>query len=138
MPTGPKKQSHTLKGIEYNVKLHHQALRLKDYTVIEGHLGKEMEEGKPVLDHKGKEIEENLIFVETSKLTFNTVRFHKPWIEELLTQAEHHHSKIREWAAETNRAFATESEMCRARRDLYELMEKLGLQKAAAMPEAAM
>ena len=83
-----------LKGIEYNVKFHHQALRLKDYTVIEGHLGKEMEDGKPVLNHHGKEIEENLIFVETSKLTFNTVRFHKPWIEELLTQAGHHHSKI--------------------------------------------
>ena len=83
-----------LKGVEYNVKLHHQALRLKDYTVIEGHLGKEEENGKPVLDHHGHEIERNLIFVETSKLTFDTVRFHKPWIEELLTQAEHHHSKI--------------------------------------------
>ncbi len=83
-----------LKGVEYNVKFHHQALRLKDYTVIEGHLGKEEENGKPVLDHHGHEIEENLIFVETSKLTFDTVRFHKPWIEELLTQAGHHHSKI--------------------------------------------
>jgi heme/copper-type cytochrome/quinol oxidase subunit 3/cytochrome c oxidase subunit IV len=28
-----------LKGIEYNVKFHHQAVRLKDYTVVEGHLG---------------------------------------------------------------------------------------------------
>lgn len=83
-----------LKGIEYNVKLHHQALRLKDYTVIEGHLGKEEEEGKLVLDHKGHEIEENLIFIETSKLTFNTRRFYKPWLEEILIQAEHHHSKI--------------------------------------------
>ena len=27
------------KGIEYNVKFHHQGVRLKDYTVIEGHLG---------------------------------------------------------------------------------------------------
>ena len=62
-----------LKGIEYNVKFHHQAVRLKDYTVIEGHLGYEMEDGKPVLDHNGNKIEENLIFIETSKLTFNTV-----------------------------------------------------------------
>ncbi|HEX7261981.1 MAG TPA: cytochrome c oxidase subunit 3 [Luteolibacter sp.] len=78
-----------LKGIEYNVKFHHQALRMKDYTVIEGHLGVEKEP-----DHNGKPVEENLIFIETSKLTFNTVRFHKPWVEELLSQAGHHHSKI--------------------------------------------
>ncbi len=78
-----------LKGIEYNVKFHHQALRMKDYTVIEGHLGVEKEP-----DHNGKPVEENLIFVETSKLTFNTVRFYKPWVEELLSQAGHRQSKI--------------------------------------------
>ncbi len=83
-----------LKGVEYNVKFHHQALRLTDYSVVEGHLGKEEEHGKPVLDHHGKEVEENLIFIETAKVTFNTVRFHKPWVEEILTQAEHHHSKL--------------------------------------------
>ena len=83
-----------LKGVEYNVKFHHQALRLKDYSVVEGHLGYEMEGDTPVLDHHGKKIEENLIFVESSKVTFNTRRFHKPWIEELLLQAEHRHSKI--------------------------------------------
>lgn len=95
-----------LKGIEYNVKFHHQALRLKDYSIVEGHLGFEMKEGVDPhhegmpkdgdyeLNHKGKRIEENLIYVETSKLTFNTRRFYKPWIEELLSQAEHHKSKI--------------------------------------------
>jgi len=83
-----------LKAIEYSVKFDHQAVRLKDYTVIEGHLGKEEENGKPVLDHKGKEIEENQIQIETTGLTFNTVRFHKPWVEELLSQAGHHGSKI--------------------------------------------
>ena len=76
-----------LKGIEYNVKFHHQALRLKDFTVIEGHLGYEMDGDKPVLDHNGHKVEENQIFIETSKLTFSTVRFHKPWVEELLSQA---------------------------------------------------
>ena len=83
-----------LKGVEYNVKFHHQALRLKDYSVIEGHLGYEMEGNTPVLDHNGKKIEENLIYVESAKVTFNTRRFHKPWIEELLAQAEHRHSKV--------------------------------------------
>ncbi len=83
-----------LKGIEYNVKFHHQALRLKDYSVIEGHLGKEKEDGKPVLNHYGKEVEENLINVEATKLTFNTRRFYKPWVEELLVQANHRKAKI--------------------------------------------
>lgn len=78
-----------LKGLEYSVKFHHQALRMKDYTVIEGHLGVEKEP-----DHRGRLVEENLIFVEASKLNFNTVRFHKPWVEELLSQAKHHHSTI--------------------------------------------
>ena len=83
-----------LKGVEYNVKFHHQAVRLQDYTIMEGHLGIEKENDKPVLDHNGHEIEENLVFVEASKLGFNTVRFHKPWVEEMLTEAEHHHAKI--------------------------------------------
>ena len=50
-----------LKALEYNVKFHHQAVRLKDYTVIEGHLGYEKEDGKEVLDHHGHQIEENQI-----------------------------------------------------------------------------
>lgn len=83
-----------LKAVEYNVKFHHQAVRLKDYTIMEGHLGVEKEGETPVLDHHGKQIEENLIYVEASKLTFNTRRFHKPWVEELLTQAKHDNSKV--------------------------------------------
>lgn len=82
------------KALEYNVKFGHQAVRLQDYTVVEGHLGYEMENDKPVLDHHGKKIEENRILIQTSGLTFNTVRFHKPWIEELLSQASHRNSKI--------------------------------------------
>lgn len=86
------------KGIEYNVKFHHQAVRLKDFTVIEGHLGYEKQgEGKDApyaLNRHGKKVEENLIFIETSKLTFNTVRFHKPWVDELLHQAGTHKSKV--------------------------------------------
>ena len=83
-----------LKGVEYSVKLHHQALRLKDYTVVEGHLGYEKENGNYVLDHNGHKVEENLIFIKTSELSFNMVRFHKPWVEEILAQAAHHDSKV--------------------------------------------
>lgn len=83
-----------LKALEYNVKFHHQAVRLKDYTVVEGHLGKQQQDGKPVLNHHGREIEENQISVETSGLTFSIVRFNKPWVEEMLSQAAHHQSQI--------------------------------------------
>lgn len=83
-----------LKGIEYNVKFHHQALRLDDYTVIEGHLAYEKEGGTYVPDHHGNKIEGNRIRVETSGLTFNSVRFHKPWVEDLLAQAAHRDARI--------------------------------------------
>jgi len=83
-----------LKALEYNVKFHHQAVRLSDYTVVEGHLAYEEEDGKPVLNHHGDKIEENQILIETSGLTFSTVRFYKPWVEELLTQASHRKAKI--------------------------------------------
>ncbi len=83
-----------LKALEYNVKFHHQAVRLADYSVVEGHLAYEEEDGKPVLNHHGNKIEENQILIETSGLTFSTVRFHKPWVEELLTQAAHRKAKI--------------------------------------------
>ena len=38
---------------------------------------------------------------------------------------EYHHSKIRGWAKETNREFASEADMCRARVQLYELMDTI-------------
>ncbi len=84
-----------LKGVEYYGKFHHQAVRLNDYTVIEGHLGYEEENGKLVEDHKGNHIEENQIIIETSKLTFSTVRYHKAWVEEMLGQAKHHNATIK-------------------------------------------
>lgn len=84
-----------LKGLEYSVKFHHQAVRLKDYSVVEGHLGYEKEGDKYILDHNGDKIEENKIRIEAAKLTFNTVRFYQPWVLEMLSQAEHHKAKIR-------------------------------------------
>ena len=92
-----------LKAIEYNVKFGHQAVRLHDYTIIEGHLGYELKDGADKhhpketdyeTDHHCKKIEEDRIRIETSSVTFNTVRYHKPWVEEMLTQAEHRKAKI--------------------------------------------
>ena len=43
--------------------------------------------------------------------------------------SEHHHGKLREWARETNRAFTTEAEMCRARVELYDLMDTIAVDR---------
>ncbi|RYD41681.1 MAG: heme-copper oxidase subunit III, partial [Verrucomicrobiaceae bacterium] len=84
-----------LKGIEYNVKFHHQALRMQDFTVVEGHLGYvKNEKGELIPDHNGKKVEQNMIYVEASKLTFSTVRYYKPWVEEFLTQAKQQNATI--------------------------------------------
>lgn len=93
-----------LKGIEYNVKFHHQALRMPDGAILEGHLAYEKKEGVDphaaekeedfVLDHNGHKKEENLIGFETSTITYNTSRFHEDWVKEALIQAEHSKSKI--------------------------------------------
>jgi heme/copper-type cytochrome/quinol oxidase subunit 3 len=83
------------KGIEYNVKFHHQAARLHDYTVVEGHLGYQKDDKEEyVLDRNGKKIEENRIRVVAEKLTFSVKRFHAPWVNEMLSEAEHAKSSI--------------------------------------------
>jgi len=76
-----------LKGVEYNVKFHHQAVRLNDYTVIEGHLG-------VTKDESGKDIEENQILVETSGFKLDPLRYYKPWLEDMLAQAAAQHARI--------------------------------------------
>lgn len=84
------------KGIEYNVKFHHQAARLHDYTVIEGHLGYQKDDKEEyILDRNGKKIEENRIRFVAEKLTFSVRRFHAPWVNEMLSEAEHAKSSIR-------------------------------------------
>lgn len=95
-----------LKGMEYNVKFHHQAVRLKDYAVVEGHLGYEVKDGVHLehghepkeedfeRDHNGKKFEENVINYETSQISFNTVRFHKAWVEEILSRAAEKNAKV--------------------------------------------
>lgn len=88
-----------LKGIEYYVKFHHQALRLKDYAVVEGHLGYKVKDGVHVghgdhpaesdfaTDAKGSKIEENVINFEASSITFNSVRYERAWVEAMIARA---------------------------------------------------
>ncbi len=84
-----------LKAVEYNVKFQHQGVRLNDYTVIEGHLGYEQEDGEYVKNHRGRKVEENMIFIEASGLTFSSTRFHTPWVRELVSQAAHRDAAIK-------------------------------------------
>ena len=104
-----------LKGIEYNVKFHHQAVRLNDYSVVEGHLGYELKEGADkhhpkendyVLDRKGNKIEENMIRVKADKLTFNVRRYHAAWVDEMIAEANHAKSALT--LAEDVKAITTE------------------------------
>lgn len=75
-----------LKAIEYNVKLQHQAVRLKDYSVVEGHLDYDKIDGKKK--------EKNLIFIDSNKLTFSTLRHHKAWVNGIMDQATKAGSKV--------------------------------------------
>ena len=96
-----------LKGIEYNVKFHHQAVRLQDYTVVEGHLGYKLKEGVELehgkqptddqlaKDAKGKKIEENLVNFEVSEVSFNTLRFERPWVEKMMARAAEKNTAIK-------------------------------------------
>jgi heme/copper-type cytochrome/quinol oxidase subunit 3 len=92
-----------LKAVEYNVKFHHQAVRLHDYSVVEGHLGYELEAGADkhhpkaddyVKDRNGNKIEENMIRVKAEKLTFSTKRHHAAWVEEMVAEADHAKAEI--------------------------------------------
>lgn len=95
-----------LKGIEYNVKFHHQAVRLQDYTVVEGHLGYKLKEGVKLehgaeptddqlaKDAKGKKIEENLVNFEVSEFTFNTLRHEPSWVEKIMARAAEKNAAI--------------------------------------------
>jgi heme/copper-type cytochrome/quinol oxidase subunit 3 len=83
-----------LKGIEYYLKFHHQAVRLNDYSVVEGHLGYEKEGDAYVFDRNGKKIEENMIRVNAEKVTFATKRYYSPWVKEMISEAEHKGAKI--------------------------------------------
>jgi len=90
------------KAVEYSVKFKHQAARLQDFTMVEGHIDYEKEGGGDdhghdhagdhsadyLKDSSGHKIERNHYKVATTALTFQLDRYHKPWVEEFLAEAE--------------------------------------------------
>ena len=93
------------KGLEYSVKFHHQAVRLDDYSVVEGHTAYETVGGHDdhadhgaegdhaekheeyLVDVDGKKIEFNHHRFATKTFTFDLSRFHKPWVDRFLREA---------------------------------------------------
>jgi heme/copper-type cytochrome/quinol oxidase subunit 3 len=91
------------KGLEYSVKFHHQAVRIDDYSVVEGHLGYESAgdhghgdhgNSEPLLDAHGNKIEENHIKIQASSLTFDLLRAYKPWVKDFIADASAAGAKI--------------------------------------------
>lgn len=95
------------KSLEYYVKLHHEAVRLDDYVVIEGHLDSERKGGAGhdshaedqgddnyVLDSEGHKIGADRIRIHADSIAFNLARYYKPWIESCLAEAKQAGSKI--------------------------------------------
>lgn len=76
------------KGVEYNVKWQHQGLRLSDYTIVEGHLDYKKD------DQGNKLQEKNRIRIEAESVTFSTIRHHRPWVSDIIAQAEERGSKL--------------------------------------------
>lgn len=69
-----------LKGFEYSAKFHHQAIRLDDYTVIEGHAHPQEKDGD-------KKITKNLN-IEADQITVNLSRVDDIYYETLSEQYE--------------------------------------------------
>jgi len=86
------------KGIEYNVKFHHQAARLADYSVVEGHIDYERAHdahgddhghgGEKIKDAMGNKVEANRHRIEVKEISFDLARYYKPWVETALAEAE--------------------------------------------------
>ncbi|MGC4014941.1 MAG: cytochrome c oxidase subunit 3 [Luteolibacter sp.] len=94
-----------LKGIEYNVKFHHQALRMTDGAVVEGHLGSELKEGVqssrpdqgrglPPRPSRARRSRKTASSWRPRGLTFSSLRYHKDWVEEILKEAAAKNAKI--------------------------------------------
>jgi len=89
-----------LKGIEYKAKLEHQAVRMDDFAIIEGHahyaaIG---DDGKLIhADTKAKAkkmggsgekpFKANAILFKPDTVDFSVARAHEPWVEAVLEQA---------------------------------------------------
>ncbi len=93
-----------LKGIEYKAKWGHQAVRLDDFTIVEGHLHKaELDaHGHMHVLHgegHGKDDDEgtfpaNKIVVETEEINLTLTRAYMPFIEDILAQAGERGARI--------------------------------------------
>lgn len=71
-----------LKAVEYNVKFHHQAVRLSDHSIVEGHLDYDKVDGKKIEKNRI-----NLQLEQDATITFNLLRFHPAWVEQILEEA---------------------------------------------------
>ena len=84
-----------LKGIEYSVKFKHQAIRLNDYTIVEGHLGYKKDKDGNYIKKDGKKIEYNRINIKAESVSFSVLR-ERPnsWVEDIIEQAKEQGSKV--------------------------------------------
>ena len=104
-----------LKGIEYNAKWHHQAVRMDDYTIVEGHTHKatldEKGEYKAILKNTGaggdhgksdkgekkayaEKFKGNKLLFRADEVSFSIVRTHQPYVKKMMKQAKKAGSKI--------------------------------------------
>ncbi|MDX1679746.1 MAG: cytochrome c oxidase subunit 3 [Akkermansiaceae bacterium] len=83
-----------LKAVEYNVKFHHQAVRLKDYSIVEGHLAYKKDKDGNTIKEDGHKIEYNRINIKAESVVFDTLRYYKPWVKEIIEQAKSHGSTL--------------------------------------------
>ncbi|MDA0765525.1 MAG: cytochrome c oxidase subunit 3 [Verrucomicrobia bacterium] len=89
-----------LKGLEYNAKWHHQAVRLDDFTILEGHTHKaELDErghlhihhehgAEPTEEEKKRQFPANVVVVEAEEINFTLVRAHDPYVKDILAKAK--------------------------------------------------
>lgn len=83
-----------LKAMEYNAKWHHQAVRLDDFTILEGHThkGEIGEDGALKIHHDhGKHPDAfpaNVVVVKTEEINLTLVRAYDPYIEDILEKAK--------------------------------------------------
>ena len=96
-----------LKGIEYKAKLEHQAVRMDDFAMIEGHAHYAVVDDDGNLAHSdtklkakklgasgAKPFKANAILFEPETIDFSVARAHGPWVEALLEQAGKRKSKL--------------------------------------------
>ncbi len=84
-----------LKAVEYNVKFKHQAVRLNDYSIVEGHLAYKKDDDGNYIKEDGHKIEYNLINIKAKEVTFSAVRrTQKEWVNHIIEQAREQGSKV--------------------------------------------